>query len=142
MTNTVPTGVFSVRHEIDPAQEIRDSIGDISSVRLGPGRVLVAIYKRPEKTSGGIIRTIGNQTEDVYQGKAWLVLAMGPKCFEDSEQGTYGGFKAEVGDWVLARNNDGWRCDIGGEGCKNGYECLVINDRYIKGVISTPSMVW
>lgn len=132
--------VFSVKHETDPAEDIRKAVGDISKIRLGQGKVLLGIYKRPEKV-GSIIRPHSTQDEDVHQGKAWLVLATGPLCFSDSDQGSFGGFEAKVGEWILARNNDGYRSDIGAEG-SSGYQCLIIQDRYIKAVLPTPYMVW
>lgn len=138
----VAVGVFNVKHDKDPAKEILNSIGDISQIRVAQGKVLLGIYKRPEKTGGGIIRPNSAREEDVFQGKTWLVLAKGPLCFEDSDHGLFGGFKADVGEWVLARNSDGYRCDIGGTGADGGYQCLLIDHKYIKGVVPSPYMVW
>lgn len=132
--------VFQIHHDTNPIDDIRKAVGDISKIRLGQGKVLLGLYKRPEKI-GSIIRPGSTQEEDVYQGKAWLVLAHGPLCFQDSDQGSFGGFDAMVDDWVLARNNDGYRVDIGSEG-SSGHQCLIIQDRYIKAVLPAPYMVW
>lgn len=141
MSDAVPYGVFDVKHETDPVMDIKKAVGDISQVKVGPGLLLLGIYKRPEK-SGLLIRSIREQTEDIYQGKTWLVLAKGPLCFADNDSGSFGGYSAEVGDWVLARNSDGYRCDIGGAEAEGGHQCLLVNHKYIKAVVPTPYMVW
>lgn len=138
---TTPSSVFKVKHETDPAEDIRKAVGDISKFRLPPGKLLLGIYKRPEKV-GGIIRIDSTRDEDVWQGKAWIVLGMGPLCFKDSDQGAFGGYNVKVGEWVLARANDGYRMDICGEGGKDGYQCLVLDHKFTKGVTPDPSMVW
>jgi len=136
-----PSSVFNISHSQDPKEEILKNVGDISNFRVSQGKVLLALYKRPEKI-GSIIRPTSHQEEDKYQGKAWLVLKAGPLCFQDSDQGSFGGFKAEVGEWVMARNSDGYRFDLCGDNSGEGYECLIIQDRYIKMVIPTPYSVW
>lgn len=141
MPATTKGSVFNITHDNDPAEEIRKSVGNIDNFRPGPGKVLLAIYKRPEKI-GSIYRPNTNKEEDVFQGKVWLVLKQGPMCFMDSDQGSYGGFKAEVGEWVLARNSDGYRFDLCGSNSGEGYECLIIQDRYIKMVVPTPYSIW
>lgn len=136
------SSVFKVQHASDPAEEIRKSIGDIENFRVAQGQLLLGIYKRPEKTAGGIIRPFSNQDEDLYQGKVWLVLKHGPLCFVDSDRGSFGGFKADVGEWVVARNSNGYRFDLCGDNSEGGYECLIIEDRFIKMVVPTPYSVW
>ena len=41
-------------HEVDPKQAILDRVGDLSGVELFGSDMLVAIYKRPEKTKSGL----------------------------------------------------------------------------------------
>lgn len=138
--SSTPSAVFRVQHDTDPAEDIKNALGDIKGFKLGPGKLLLGIYKRPEKI-GLILRPTSAQTEDIYQGKAWLIVAEGPLCFIDTEQSSFGGFRPKVGDWVLARNNDGYRMDIGSDKT-SGHECLIIQDRYIKATLKTPWMVW
>ena len=40
----------------DPRKALLDAVGDLSGFDIFHNQILVAIYVRPEKTSGGIIR--------------------------------------------------------------------------------------
>ena len=42
-------------HEVDPKQAILDQVGDLTGVDIFGSDMLVAIYKRPEKTKSGLI---------------------------------------------------------------------------------------
>ena len=59
-------------HEKDPKHEILDRVGDLSGVEVFGGDVLVAIYKRPEKTRSGIILADTTRDEDRFQGKVFF----------------------------------------------------------------------
>ena len=62
-----------MEHEIDPAESIRNEMGDISSVEVFNNQVLVAVYIRPQKTKSGIILTNQTTDEDRYQSKVCLL---------------------------------------------------------------------
>lgn len=134
------SAVFHVKHEIDPAKEIFDAVGDISGFHVGPARVLLALYERPEKI-GSIIRPDKTKEEDEWQCKACLVLKLGANAFADDEANDFGGFKANVGDWVMVRMNDGRRVDVCGPG-GNGQKCFIIKDVHIAMVVPEPWMIW
>ena len=66
-------------------EELRSAVGDLSGVEVFNTQVLVAVYIRPEKTSGGIIRPDSVREEDKYQGKVGLLLKKGRTAFIDEE---------------------------------------------------------
>lgn len=138
---STPSTVFRVKHDTDPADDIRKAVGDISDIKLPPGKLLLGIYKRPEKI-GLIIRVDSTKDEDIWQGKAWLLLAVGPLSFEDSDNGHFGGYKPQVGDWVLARANDGYRMDICASDGQDGHQCLILDHKFTKGTVKHPWTVW
>src|SRR5271170_459714 len=99
-------------HKKDPKDVILDKIGDISDVQVKFRNVLLAIYERPEKTESGIFLTDKTTDEDKYQGKAHLVLAMGPDAFADAD-GAFDEINGvDEGDWVVIRASDGWAVNI------------------------------
>jgi hypothetical protein len=72
-------------HEEDPREAILKRVGDLSGVDVFGSDMLVAIYKRPEKTKSGLILADSTRTEDVHQGKVGLVVKMGPFCYVDDD---------------------------------------------------------
>ena len=64
-------------HDADPRQTLLDKVGELSGVEVFGGDILVAIYKRPEKTKSGLILVDSTRGEDVHQGKVGLVLKIG-----------------------------------------------------------------
>ena len=78
----VATQAMLMEHDRDPREQLIEEaapfIGDIEPM----GRqVLLAAYRRPEKTAGGVYLADGVNTaraEDVYQGKVQLILKVGP----------------------------------------------------------------
>lgn len=125
-------------------------------------RVLVASYIRPEKTAGGIIRPDQVREEDKWQGKAGIVLAMGPIAFNFEEVVEYANDLQvvsstsmidrlaearrahdvpDVGDWVFFRNSDAWDSALQiAPGV--GAHCRFIFDSDIIGRIDDPSAIW
>ncbi len=99
-------------------------------------RVLMAIYIRPEKTRGGIIRPGLNVEEDAYQGKAGLVLQIGPNAFEDDGEYNFHGQKAVVGEWYAFKVGDGWPISLG------GFACRVVRDSALQVKVKDPSIVF
>ena len=66
-------------HEVDPREDMLRRAGNLESVEVFGGDILVAIYKRPEKTKSGLILTSNTLSEDVHQGKVGLVLKIDRK---------------------------------------------------------------
>lgn len=127
---------IKMSHEKDPAQAIRDVIGDIGGFDLFPTQVLVATYIRPEKTSSGIILTDNYRQEDVYQGKVGLILKKGANAFKSDDKTDFAGFSPEVGQWVVSRAMDGTAMGI------NKWHCRIMDDTCIRAVIPDPDMVF
>jgi co-chaperonin GroES (HSP10) len=125
-------------HVIDPVTETIERTGDLSEFEVPLNKVLIGIYMRPEKTKSGMILPDQYRNEDVFQGKAGLVLKCGPLAFVDDDRIKFNGFKAEPGDWVLFRPSDGLKLDIRS---KDGH-CILLADTQVQMKIPAPDMVF
>jgi len=121
---------YVMKHELDPKEELRKQLGDISKLEIFGNEVLVAIYIRPEKTAGGIFITQNAQAEDKWQGKMGLVVKKGPTPLVDKQN------EVNVGDWVVFRPSDGWGLLV------NGVMCRLLDDRVIRGRNPTPDTIY
>jgi hypothetical protein len=97
-------------------------------------QLLLAIYIRPEKI-GSIIRPNSNVEEDVWQGKAGLVLKVGPNAFEDDGEYNFHGQSVSVGEWVAFKVGDAWALEVG------GFACRLVRDSNIKLKVQDPSVI-
>jgi co-chaperonin GroES (HSP10) len=127
---------MAMLHNEDPADAIWRSIGDLSGVEVPYSQVLLGIYKRPPKTVSGIHLPDQVLDEDRYQGKACLVLKVGPMAFVDTDDVKFGNFKVCVGEWIVIRPSDGWAVSI------HGADCRIVNDVAIRLVVKSPDIVW
>ena len=103
------------------------------------GDILVALYQRPEKTDGGVFLTDKMRGEDIYQGKAGLIIKMGPLAFADDLEHTppiVWPVKPDIGSWVLFRTSDGWPLVIGEQHCR------IVNERGIRMILNRPDVVF
>jgi co-chaperonin GroES (HSP10) len=125
-------------HATDPAQLIWDTITKkvVGSIDVFGNQVLIGIYLRPEKTKTNIYIPDQTRKEDQWQGKAGLVLKMGPKAFVSDENYDFGTDKVEVGDWVAIFVADGHKIDI------NKQLCRLVEDQHIRLKIPAPDLVW
>lgn len=126
---------------LDPAKQlILDELGDLTAVKVPLNRILVAIYKAPEKTSGGIIRPEMVKKEDIWQGNSGLVIKMGPHAYEQTGNMDFAWDEEDrchVGDWVMFRRADGLRVNV------NNRECILLeSERGVKMVIPHPDLIW
>lgn len=127
------TSGMRMEHEIDPAEEILEAIGDLKGVEVLNNYVLYAIYERPNKTKGGIYITDPTRTEDQYQGKTGLILKIGKMVnFEADERG----LELKPGQWIAVRASDGWGLKI------NGKMCRMIGEKSVHMIVPAPDMVW
>lgn len=127
---------MAMRHDVDPATEIFNQIGDLSRVEVMFGRVLVAVYMRPKTTASGIHLPDQTRDEDEYQGKAALVLKLGKMAFVDTKDVEFHGESVEVGDWIAMRPSDGQPITI------NKVKCRIVQDVHCVVKIPAPDMVW
>lgn len=102
-------------HERDPRQAIMDQLGDLSGLELMLNNVLVVVYQRAKtanKTAGGIFLPDKTKEEDKWQGIVGLVVAKGPKAYQDDEVTKFDGENVEIGDWVWFRPAEGTLCVV------------------------------
>ena len=130
-----------MEHKDDPRNEIYrtvgiDEHGNIPGFNLHGNRVLVGMYKRPEKTKSGIYLGDKTRQEDEYQGKAGLVLAKGHSAFVSDHDFDFGPDNLEIGDWVLLSVLHGFSCNV------NGQLCRIIRDQDIMMRIPAPDAVF
>lgn len=122
----------------DPAEELLAKVrGDMAHIAevMGAG-VLVAIWKRPEKTAAGLYLPDRTRDEDVFQGKIGIVLKMGPLAFVEDDRHKWAGRIPKVGDWVAYRVGDAWPMFIA------DHPCRIVEDVNIKMIVSKPDVVW
>jgi len=122
-------------HEDDPREELKSKIGDLGAIDVFHNQVLVATYKRPEKTKSGLYLADSTRKEDEYQGKVGLVLKKGPAAFVDEGNIQFHGMSVEVGDWVTYRFSDGFPLEI------NGVHCRLLEDSHVKLRVASPDLI-
>lgn len=120
----------------DSKQALLDAVGDLNGIELFHNQILVAIYVRPEKTAGGIIRPGMNVQEDEYQGKVGLVVKKGPSAFLDNDEEDFQGQNVTIGDWVVFRVGDGWQLTIRDTACR------ILTDRTVRMKIGNPGDIF
>lgn len=138
MALLLPRGRLKIQHERDPKEAIMEQVGDLSEFELFWNQVLVAIYEMPKdaKTVAGIIVPDKTRDESIFQGKAGLVVKLGPQAFVDSDDFKFDGQRVNVGDWVLVRPQEGWLTEI------NGNPMRIFRDTQIIARIPDPDYVF
>jgi hypothetical protein len=104
-------------------------------VEISLNRVLCAAYIGSEMTPGGIIKPGSTIAEDIWQGKAALVLKRGPTAFMDSPELSWYGFLVNPGDWVTFKVGNSSQIEL------RGYPCRIVADSFIESSILDPRMV-
>ena len=130
-------------HEEDPRSEILSKVGNLEGVEVFGSDVLVALYIRPQKTKSGIILADITRDEDRWQGKAGLILKLGPTAYVDDEGNKFRDIKE--GDWVVFRPSDGWPVTINSSAnivSKDAVSCRVITDINIRMRVSSPDAIY
>ena len=123
-------------HSIDPAKELMDKIGNLDGFELFGNQVLIAVYQRPEKTKSGIILADVTRQEDAFQGKAGLIVKLGPSAFVSDEQYSFCGMRAEIGDWVAIFVSDGRKIMVGETLCR------LVEDQHVRLKIPYPDSIF
>lgn len=125
-----------MKHDTDPAQLIWKRIGNLETFKPTHNHVVLAIYERPKETKSGIHIPDQYRAEEIYQGKAALIVAKGPTAFIDTAQWNFSAVPMDIGDWVAIRASDGWDCVV------NSVHCRMVPDTAIRAKISAPDVVW
>jgi co-chaperonin GroES (HSP10) len=120
----------------DPKAALFEAVGDLDGYDIFHNQILIAIFVRPEKTVGGIIRPGNNVVEDEYQGKVGLVVKKGPSAFVDSDDEDFQGQNVAVGDWVVFRTGDGWQLNIRDTACR------ILTDRTVRMRVKNPGDIF
>lgn len=124
-------------YAIDPKKTIIAFVEQfLGLVHVGPAKLLVATFRQPEKTAGGVLKTERYMDEDKFQGVAGLVLSVGPLAFEDGGKYKFGGFKAEQFQWVTYNPENGRAREL------RGLHCRTIDDVDIDSVVDDPELFW
>jgi co-chaperonin GroES (HSP10) len=133
----------------DPKQELLDKLGDLTEAVIAQNEVLIATYKRPKMSAGGIIMPDQNLKEDQYQGKVGLVVKIGEACRfvrTDPHTGVTYGTPIALHDWVVVRTSDTWTLEINGHrGVSDPRAfvwCRLVYDDQIRMKVPYPEMVW
>jgi co-chaperonin GroES (HSP10) len=125
-----------MQHFEDPAKTIWDRIGNLDGFEVFGNSVLLAIYIRPKVTKSGIMLADQTIKEDEWQGKAALVVKLGPSAFVSDRHYDFHGQSLKVGDWVCINVSDGKSLVV------NKTACRLIADQYIKMRIPAPDVVF
>src|SRR6185312_5199214 len=132
-----------VLHDRDPREDIREDVGAVTDTidPLGAG-VLIVMYERGKgkgeaKTAGGIILANKTLDEDKYQGKAGLVMKLGPIAFTDDASHQWGDRVPQVGDWVMVNVGDSFAFDLPGD-----RRARIVEDVNVKAILRHQDMVW
>lgn len=124
-------------HETDPAEDLFKRLGNLSGLHIQFAQVLVAIYVRPNQTKSGLYLADTTRDEDLYQGKAGLIVAMGPRAYSDTADFKFDASDVRhIGDWVGFRASDGLQLSI------NKVPCRLIQDVHCKLLLPSPDYVW
>jgi len=132
-----------MEHAEDPKLEILNKVGELEGVEVFGSDVLVALYIRPQKTKSGIILADSTRDEDRWQGKAGLILKLGPTAYTDDEGHKFRDIS--VGDWVVFRPSDGWPVTLNSSAniaSKDAVACRVVNDIHIRMRVSSPDAIY
>jgi co-chaperonin GroES (HSP10) len=133
-----------MEHLDDPRAVIQRKVGDIRNIEIFGNDILVAIYKRPEKTKSGILMPEKYRDEDIYQGKVGMVLRLGPTAFVDDDGKIFRDIKP--GDWVVFRPSDGWQVTLntlrGNYSKDDTVDCRVVSDVSIRMRVTHPDSIW
>jgi len=135
----------------DPRGAMLRIIGDYSNFEVAPQKLLVMTYVR--RSIRKITRDDGTtvdfqiggdktRAEDRFQGKVGLVLKIGPLAFVDDDVHKFGGFHAEVGDWVVFRPSDGLEFFHVADNGRDGVPCRLLSDTHVFGFTDDPEKVF
>ena len=125
-----------MQHDVDPAKEIFDKVGNLDKFKLFGNQLLLGIYKRPEKTKSNLYIADITRGEDEHQGKSAVVLLKGPAAFKSDANYDFHGMDVKIGDWVAIFVSDGRKIMI------NGQLCRITEDQFIRLKIPAPDVVF
>jgi co-chaperonin GroES (HSP10) len=133
----VRSGLHWMKREDNTKELIMEALGAAPmQIQMIKALVLVATYKRPAETEGGIITDGRHEKEDEYQGRVGLVVAMGPLAFKDDDKIKWAKPVPKLGDWVFYDADEGRGTSI------MGVHCRVFEDVALDGILEDPNLVF
>ena len=129
MTTAVTSNGIDVDSTLKRVDELKDK-----SLRLPQPagyKMLVALPKIEEKTSGGIIKASSTIEQETNAANVGFVISLGADAYKDKGKFPNGAWCKE-GDFVVMRSYSGTRMYIDGE------EFRMLNDDAIEGVVADP----
>jgi len=134
--------LMMMSHDADPVEKILNKLPkDFDDFKLLSNYIMVAIYKRPDKTASGIYISDATKDEDKYQGKSALVIKKGPIAFVDDDRVSFHGQTVDVGQWVAFRLSDSWSLGIADYEGKE-IDCRILPDTAVRLIIPRPDAIW
>jgi hypothetical protein len=142
MSLVVPIKTIEALSEIkDPDDyrvEIFRRIGNLENMEVFLNRILIAVYIQYARSKGGgLILPTDHIKEDLWQGRAAMVLRCGPAAFVDNESTSFYGHMVHPGDWVSCRVQKGTPLEINQVPCRliedYDIEMRILDPRYITG---------
>jgi hypothetical protein len=129
----------------DPKLAILNALGSrMDDFEVFGNLVLCATYISPNRTAGGL--WLPDTSEDRFQGKAYLVLSLGPLAFVDDNIAQFGPYarggdkEIKPGEWVIGNPSDGY--ELFGVKDGEGVSCRLFEDTRIKGRVKHPGSVY
>lgn len=107
----------------------------VDDIEVSLNRILCATYIGYERFKSGLFKPVESIAEDVWQGKAALVLKVGGLAFKDSGEVTFNGFSVQPGDWITFKVGNASLVEI----CD--YPCRMTLDHYVESRIPDPRMI-
>ena len=127
---------MAMQHDEDPAKAIFKQVGDLKDFTIYGNQILLGVYERPEKTKAGVFLSDTTRKEDQFQGKAALVLKMGPSAFVSDDQYNFREQTVKPGDWVAVFVSDGRKLVV------RGTLCRLVEDHHIRLRIPQPDVIY
>lgn len=133
---------LQVIHDRDPREAVWQDVGEhIKGIEPLCAGVLLIMYERgmggEARTKSGIFLPDQTTSEDKYQGKAGLVVKLGPIAFTDDASHQWGDMIPQVGDWVIVNVGDSFPFDL-----PNKRRARIVDDVSVKAIIQQPDAVW
>lgn len=136
MASFEPAKVIEYAEGDDPKLAVWHALGkSLDELLLYRNDVLIVTAPIMAKSKGGIILADKTKTEERFQGKVGLIVAIGEVAFNDPEIWPNEETRPTVGDWVVYRNADTHECAI------NKLSCRFIKDYLIIGKVSAPDAI-
>lgn len=123
------------------AEEIMEGLGDaLDQIEIFHNQLLIAIHLRQNfkvlPNGEKLYFTDQRTDEDKWQGKVGLVVKKGPIAFKDDQRNTFNGQDVHIGDWVVFRVQEAPAIQV------NGLMCRLLEDIHVRGVVTTPEIIW